>query len=249
MIETAALAPGELAFAIAAVFLAGVVRGFTGFALSALIMATLVLLMPPVELIPVCALLELASSLVLMRDGFAAADKRMVLILQTGGLIGVPAGLYLTNTVDPDISRQLALLLIVTLALMQLARIRLPVSGAPLPTFLTGITSGFATGLASIGGMVIALYALARNLSPRVMRGSLILQIFIGGTLGLIWQSLYGMLTPTAFSRAGLLLFPMLAGVFLGRTLFTPAYESYYRPFSLLLLIGLGLAGLARTLL
>ncbi|MDQ2090501.1 sulfite exporter TauE/SafE family protein [Marimonas arenosa] len=248
MIVAAALTPGQLAFAAVTVFFAGLVRGFTGFALSALIMATLVILIPPVELIPICLLLELASSLLLLRGGLGDADRKMALRLQTGALIGVPLGLWLTTSLPPDLSRRIALLLILGLAAAQLLRLRLPVSPAALPTVATGIFSGFVTGLASIGGMVIALYTLALNIPPRRIRGTLILIIFLGGTLGLVWQSLFGMLTATALTRATLLFLPTMAGVALGRRLFTPRWERYHRPFSLSLLIALALASLVRSL-
>jgi uncharacterized membrane protein YfcA len=239
----------ELAFAIVVVFFAGLVRGFTGFALSALIMATLVLVLPPVELIPICTMLELASSSALLRGGIGHADKKMAIRLQTGALLGVPVGLHLTTTIDPDLSRQIALTLIVVLAALQLARIRLPLSQSALPTVLTGVASGFATGLASVGGLVIALYTLALRLPARNIRGTLIMVIFIGGSLTTLWQIAFGMLTTTALGRVAVLVLPTLAGVFLGRRLFIPRYEAYYRPISLGLLIGIAGLGLLRSLL
>ncbi len=245
----AQLTGAELAFALIAVFAAGVIRGFAGFALSALIMASLASMIPPVELIPVCTMLELASAALLMRGGFSEANKRMAFILQAGALIGVPTGLYLTTTIDPELSKLVALCLVVGLALLQLAKVRLPLSTFPVPTFVTGIFSGFVTGLASIGGMVIALYALALQMPPKKMRGSLILIIFIGGSLTFLWQILYGMITALALTRFAIFAVPMLAGVLLGRAYFKPENERYYRPFSLTILIGLGAFGLLRTLL
>jgi hypothetical protein len=249
MIEAVALTPSELTIAVFTVFLAGIVRGFSGFALSALIMASLVLILPPVHLIPICTLLELSASAMLVRGGYADADKKLVLGLQSGALIGVPVGLYMTTTLDPVTSRTLALGLILVLATLQLARVRLPADGAMATTFVTGIISGFATGIASIGGMVIALYTLARSMPAKAVRGSLILVILIGGSLSVIYQTAFGMMNGTAALRALVLVLPTLAGVYLGRAMFTPKYESYYRPFCLTLLMGLALLGLVRSAL
>ena len=249
MTAAAALTAPELAFAIAAVFLAGMVRGFSGFALSAMIMVSLVGLIPPVELLPVCVVLELSASALLLRGGWGDADRRMALLLQSGALLGTPLGLWLTNTISPDLSRRIALALILVLAASQLLRLRLPLSRAALPTMATGLFSGLVTGLASVGGMVIALYTLALGASPRQMRGTLILIIFIGGLLQIFWQSLFGMFTATSLTRAAILIAPALAGVLIGRRLFTPAWEGYYRPFSLWLLISLAAINLARALL
>ncbi len=246
---TLGLSTGELTYALAAVFVAGVVRGFTGFALSAMIMASLTLILPPVELLPVCVLLELLASAFLVRGGFGAADKKMVLQLQIGALIGTPLGLMLTTSMPPDASRLLAQSLIALLAVAQLLRLRLPVSGSTLATTATGIFSGFVTGVASIGGMVIALYTLARQLPPATVRGSLILVILIGGSLTFLWQVALGVMTSTGAIRAAALAIPMTAGVLLGRAFFTPKFEKYYRPVCLSLLIALAALGIARTML
>ena len=74
-------------------------------------MAALASTIPPVELIPICTMLELASAALLMRGGFSEANKRMALTLQSGALIGVPSGLYLTTTIDPELSKIIALCL------------------------------------------------------------------------------------------------------------------------------------------
>ena len=42
----------EFVILTAIVLVAGIVRGFSGFALSAMIMATAVLILPPIELLP-----------------------------------------------------------------------------------------------------------------------------------------------------------------------------------------------------
>lgn len=249
MTELLDLTLAQLAFALAAVFLAGVVRGFAGFALSALTMASLASIIPPVDLIPICTLLELASAALLMRGGLSQANTSMALTLQAGALIGVPAGLYLTTTIDPEMSKTVALGLIVCLALLQLARVRLPLGPSRAPAFFTGVASGFVTGLASIGGLVIALYTLALQMPPQKMRATLIVIIFIGGALTFCWQLLYGMMTPLALSRAAAFVAPMAAGVLLGRAFFRPEYERHYRPFCLTLLVGLAAFGLLKTLL
>ena len=247
MTEFAALSLNQLMFAGTVVFLAGIVRGFTGFALSALIMSTLVMILPTVELLPVCLLLEFCASLILMRGGIADADRIMVFGLQAGAIIGLPAGLYLTTSLPAETTRLIALSLILGLAALQLARVRLPASGSFRAAAATGALAGVATGLASVGGMVIALYTLARQMPARTVRASLILSILVGGAFTLIFQVGFGIMTITALSRALILIPPLAIGVLLGRALFTPAYERYYRPICLTLLMGLATLGICRT--
>ena len=94
MIETLSdltqLAPAQLLICVGAVFMAALVRGFSGFALSALIMASLVVIIPPIHLIPVCFLLEATASLMMFRGGIRDADMYIVWGLVIGSAIGVP---------------------------------------------------------------------------------------------------------------------------------------------------------------
>ena len=54
------------------VFVAGIVRGFSGFALSALFMASVAVVLPPVELIPICYVLEVTTSLIMFIGMFTS---------------------------------------------------------------------------------------------------------------------------------------------------------------------------------
>ena len=241
-----ALSPAVLTVALVVAFLAGVVRGFTGFALSAVIIAALALAIPPIELLPVCLILELAASLMLLRGSFGAADRGVVLGLQGGSVLGLPIGLALTGWFLPETSKLTALGLVLGLATLQLARVRLPLLATRGGTWGTGLAAGVVGGLAGVGGMVIALYTLARQMPPAVMRGTMILNILVGCCISIAWQSVFGVMTPTGMARAAALMAPMLAGVGIGRSLFRPDWQRFYRPVCLTLLIGLAAAGLIR---
>ncbi|MEO0980836.1 MAG: sulfite exporter TauE/SafE family protein, partial [Pseudomonadota bacterium] len=69
----AGLPPTQLTICAVMVFIAGLVRGFAGFGLSAVLMASIVVFIPPIELIPVCFLLEAAASLAMFRGGLRDA--------------------------------------------------------------------------------------------------------------------------------------------------------------------------------
>lgn len=240
------LSHGEFAALAVLVCLAGIVRGFSGFALSAMVMATAVLLLPPVALIPVCWWLEVAASLLMVRGGFAEADRVTVLGLFIGSVIGVPLGLWATTSLPEETSRIVALAMVVGLAVLQLGRLRIPGLATRPGLYGAGVASGVATGLAGIGGMVVALYVLAQDAPARVMRASLVVYLFLGSITSLVMLLLFGVMDGTAVARGLLLAGPALAGVWIGQHLFRPSLEGYYRPFCLTLLIALASAGLIR---
>lgn len=224
-------------------------RGFSGFALSALVMATATMILPPVQLIPICWWLEMTASLLMVRGGVKDANKRVVGGLFIGSVVGAPLGIWATVSLDPEVSKMVALALVTTLAFTQLAKIRLSFLATHAGLYGSGLLAGIATGLASIGGMVVALYVLARELPAREMRASLVVYLFLGIITTAITYIAFGVMDQTAVARGIVLAAPVACGVILGKLMFSPRLEPYYRPFCLILLIGLAGVSLIRTVL
>ena len=243
------LTPSE-AIAFAAIcFAAGLVRGFTGFALSAFGLALAVLILPPVELIPVMWWLEMAASLVMLRHGWGGADMKATITLVCGSAIGLIIGLSVTTSVDAVLSQRIALCILITLALLQLAKIRIPHLASQPGTVATGVVAGIATGLAGVGGMVVALYVLARNDEPAKMRATLVAYLFMSSATAILTHLWFGTMNTTSTLRGLAFALPCVVGVLIGQRLFTPRFQPYYRPVCLTLLIGLGAASLLRSVI
>jgi len=228
---------------------AGIVRGFSGFALSALIMATAIIILPPVELIPMLWWLEMSASLMMMKGGWADADRKTAYGLVIGGALGWPFGLWLTTSLDVDTSKAIALTIIVVLAALQLTKIRLPFLATTPGLYGSGVVSGIVSGLASVGGMIVALYVLASDASARSMRGTLVLYLFLSSIMSMVIMLSFGVMTTTSITRGLIFALPTMFGVFLGQQLFVERFAAYYRPFCLVLLCSLAGAGLVRTVL
>ncbi len=249
MFDILGLTPGEFALLTAIFCVAGLVRGFAGFALSALVMASAVSILSPVELIPLLWYAELAASLLMGRAGWRDADRTVALLLVAGAWVGWPIGLWLTTYLPVEQSKLVALAVILTLAALQLARIRIPGLETRAGTLVAGVASGTVSGIANVGGMVVALYVLAQNSAARSMRGTLVIYLFLGSLGALVTQLSYGVMDATATFR-GLAFVPItLLSVWAGSKLFNPRWEPYYRPFCLGLLMMLAGAGLLRTVL
>jgi|TARA_B110000908_G_scaffold157156_1_gene197015 uncharacterized membrane protein YfcA len=243
------LTPSE-AIAFAAIcFAAGLVRGFTGFALSAFGLALAVLILPPVELIPVMWWLEMAASLVMLRHGWGGADMKATITLVCGSAIGLIIGLSVTTSVDAVLSQRIALCILITLALLQLAKIKIPHLASQPGTVATGVVAGIATGLAGVGGMVVALYVLARNDEPAKMRATLVAYLFMSSATAILTHLWFGTMNTTSTLRGLAFALPCVVGVLIGQRLFTPRFQPYYRPLCLTLLIGLGAASLLRSVI
>lgn len=246
--EYTGLGSDQFLICATAVFLAGLVRGFAGFALSAILMASIVVIIPPVELIPVAYILEGVASIAMFRGGIRDADMSMVWVLAIGSAIGAPIGLYATTSISPEISKLVALIVVMSLTFAQLFRFSPKFLNSKSGLYGTGVFAGIVTGLASVGGMVVALYVLSSNASARTIRGSLVMFLFIGMFTSLIYLLLYGVMDAQAVRR-GLVFSPvLLIGVYMGTFMFRPSLAVFYKQFCLVLLIALSALGLMRMI-
>ena len=246
LLELTGLSLQNLLIVAIAVFGAGLVRGFAGFALSAILMASVVVIIPPIELIPICYMLEAAASIAMFRGGVRDADMSVVWGLALGSAIGVPIGLMATTSIDPEASKLIALFVILALTIAQLFRLRASFLSTKTGLYGSGIAAGIVTGLASVGGMVVALFVLSRNAEAKSMRASLVMFLFIGMFTSLVFLLLYDVMNSQAFWRGVIFIPIVLLGVFLGSLLFRPSLTHLYKRICLWLLISLCVVGLVQ---
>ncbi len=249
MTEILNLTTSEIGWLVLITLLAGIVRGFSGFALSALIMATAVIFLPPVELIPMLWWLEMSASVMMLKGGWADADRPTAYGLVIGSTIGWPFGLWMTTSLPASTSKTIALSIIVALAATLLAKVRLSFLDSKPGLYASGFVAGIASGLAHVGGMVVALYVLARNAPAASMRGSLVLFLFLGSLTSMVTQLAFGVMDMSGVARGLTFAVPTMIGVFLGQQLFIERLTPYYRPFCLTLLIFLAGVGLLRQVI
>ena len=241
--------PAQTALLFVIVFAAGLVRGFSGFALSALVMASAASFIAPVLLIPILWFQEMAASLLMARGGWRDADRPRAALLVVGNWIGWPLGLWLTVTLPVATSSRIALVIILILAVLQLLKVNIPALATRTGTLIAGLVAGIAAGVAHVGGMVVALYVLSQNDTARSMRGTLVLYLFVGSFGSLVYLIAFGVMSMTAALGALVLAPVTLLGVWLGTKLFNPRWEPYYKPFCLWLLMGLAALSLLRSLI
>ena len=248
MFGTLALNNSDLLILILICFFAGLIRGFSGFGLSAFVMSLALTIIPPIELIPVCWWMEFVASVFMIRNGWKHSDKKISIILWLGAVLGLPIGIALTTILDFQTSKIVALVLISMLALILLRNFKIQFLSTSVGTISSGVFAGVATGLASIGGMIVAIYVLAIQNSATRVRASLVLYIFLNSVTTFIFLILFDVMDHKAFVRGVLLAVPSSIGVVLGSILFMQKLEKYYRPFSLGLLITFCIVGLIRLI-
>ena len=115
------LSPLTLAFCVVFVVLGGYLKGFAGFGASMFWMTSLSLVIPPLQLVPMVLMFEVATSIYLLPGIWKKIDWRSIGFLLAGTWIATPAGIYVLITL-PAAPVRIALALVVLLAAIMLLR-------------------------------------------------------------------------------------------------------------------------------
>lgn len=253
---TPPLAPLLLVFSLCVVFAAGMVRGFAGFGFSAVTVAGMSLVVSPALVVPALFILEILASLSQLRSVARDIDMPWFKWLALGTLLATPLGLVMLAWLPETQLR----LLIGTLLLMAALFLRSGLHAALAPTppmkFAAGLTSGFITGVAAIGGIALAVLLSATRMAPAALRATLIALILFSDVVALAGAAMIpssasatGHLFGSSTLKWALWLAPaMLAGIAIGQRSFSGVSQEKFRSHVLNLLIVLATLSLGRSL-
>ena len=243
--------PTLLTVSIAAVlvFLAAIVRGYSGFGFSLLAITSLSLIFPPAQVIPAIFMLEIAASLHMLPAIWRDVHWRSLSILLMGTVAGTPMGVYLLANVPPA-PMTLALALFVLLATALLWRgFALKTMPTTPATLAVGAATGIANGAFGIGGPPVILFYFASPAGHAAGRASLVAFFMLTDITGLLFLAREGLVTTESGLLALAFLPALAAGVWLGARSFKTADPDRFRMFVLIILACLALLTAAKALL
>lgn len=229
-------------------FLAGLVRGFSGFGLSAVLVASAAFVISPKLIIPTAQTMEVIASIALIPSVWRDVSWKWLTPMAAAYALSIPAGVAaLAHWPAPSLRIVgCVLLLVASVCLLLDARPKLR-DGFPL-RFATGIVAGFVAGATSLGGMVASTMLFAVALPARNLRATLIVLFFGGALYSLIWGAWHDVVDGATFSRALWLAPPLLAGIAVGSHGFTHVSEAGFRKAVLAVLAVLSIAGIVSVI-
>src|SRR5437899_3364784 len=140
------MSPLVIAYSVICVFLAAIVRGYSGFGFSLLAITALSLALPPAEIVPSIFMLEVAASLHLLPGIWRDVHWRSLAPLTIGCLIATPFGVYLLANV-PAAPMQIAIAAFVLVATVLLWwGFALKTMPGPIASTVVGGATGLANG-------------------------------------------------------------------------------------------------------
>lgn len=229
-------------------FLAGLVRGFSGFGLSAVLVASAAFVISPKLIIPTAQAMEVIASIALIPTVWRDVNWKWLTPLGAAYVLSIPVGVAALAYLPVTALRVggCVLLLVASLCLLLNRRPQLP-DGFPL-RFGTGIVAGFFAGATSLGGMVASVMLFAVSLPAKNLRATLIVLFFGSALYSLSWGAWHGVVTTETFTRAAWLAGPLLAGIALGSHGFRNVSEALFRKAVLAVLAVLSVAGIVSVI-
>lgn len=249
LLDVQTLSPTTAAFVIAALLVAAIVRGYSGFGFSMLAVSGLSLALPPAAAIPIVFLLEVAASIHMLPSVWRQVDWRSLWPLIAGTLIATPFGVHLLASL-PETPIRLAIAVLVATTTILLWRgfalKRMPGLGA---TLATGGAVGLLNGSLGIGGPPVILFYLSSPAGTAAVRASLVAFFLATDTYALALGATQGLVTTGTFVSALVLLPVLLIGIAIGSRGYIRTEPATFRKAVLVLLLLLSIAGAIRALL
>jgi len=237
----------EAALALSMLFLAGLLRGFSGFGFAIAAMPLLSLLRPPAEVVPVVLLLQAAISVQGLRGAWAAADWASLRWMLPGAVLATPLGLAALAML-PAAPVRLVIAGLVFATVAALARgFRLVAMAGPPWALGSGILAGLCNGLAAMPGPPVIAFYLAAPLRAGAGRAAMIVLFLFTSLAGLLPMAALGRVGVESLVLAGLGVAPVWGGSALGAALYARSPEARYRRVALWMLAATGVAAAARV--
>lgn len=235
-------ADGPTIALLAAVTLAAsLARGFSGFGAALIFMPLASALLGPKLAAPLLLVADGVMTAGMVPNAVRIADRRGVLTMAAGALVGVPAGAWLLSTL-PALTLRWAIFALATAMLALLAsgwryrrRPRAPV------TVLVGLVSGLFSGAAQIGGPPVVAYWLGAPIGVATVRANIVFYFAISSAIaaaGYLWGRL---LTVDVLVLAAVIAPVYGLGTWIGSRMFGLASEKTFRRICLAMIAGAAL--------
>ncbi len=233
----AALTPAQWALCLVAVFLSGVLRGFSGFGFALAATPLLASIMPPAQAVPVVLLLQIGTSFVDVRATLAHAEYRSALPIGLAAMLTAPLGSWMLAWVSDAAARLLAASLTLLSVAVLATGIRFPRQPGIAASLASGLAAGLFGGLCAMPGPPVILYYLASPVAAARARASMIVIFLLTSITACLGVIATGLLSTTTVAVAAASAPVMVVGTWLGSRLFLRYSDSHYRRASMAVLL------------
>ena len=225
-------------------FLAGVVRGFSGFGTALIFLPFAASVLSPLWALIALVVMDIVGPLPNLRRAMRDGSIRDVGLLWGGMVVALPIGLWCLSLMEPTIFRYAVsvMAVIVPVLLIGFFRYRGPLT--PPVMVVTGAFSGFLGGAAGLPGPPVILLFLGSRIRSTLTRANSMMYLFVFDVTLLVVLGVQGKLEWPPIMVGVVLIVPTLAGNILGAAIFRPEYDGVYRVVAYILVMVSAVMGL-----
>ena len=230
------------AYALGIATLAGLVRGFSGFGSALIYMPLISAIYSPAVAAPTILLIDTLCGLPFAIHAWPQANRREVLPVAVGGVVGVPLGVLALVYVSPLSLRWFIAGLVLIAVAVLAAGWRY--HGKPtVPAALgVGALSGFGAGAVQIGAPPLLVFWLGGKNSAATVRANIMVYFILQGTLSMLLYLYSGLFDAQTTVLSLMFGVPFALAMFAGAYWFHGSSDALYRRVAYLII---GFAGLA----
>ena len=240
----AALATEGLLFLAVGAFLAGIVRGFTGFGTAMVFMPIAAQFLGPFEALTAMLVMDLVAPLMHVPRALRDGQPKDVVRLGVGALLAVPMGVFLLTLVQPETFRWGVSVTSFVLLVLLISGVRYRGILTRKLIYIAGGFGGFFAGSVGLPGPPVIMLYMASTLPVSAVRANLMLYLILADLIlvGVLWAG--GLLVFAALAAGALMILPYLAGNWGGAALFRPQAEKIYRWVAYIIIACAAISGL-----
>lgn len=224
-----AFATEGLLFLSIGAFLAGIVRGFTGFGTAMVFMPVAAQFLGPFQALTTMLVMDLVAPLMHVPRALRDGQPSDVLRLGAGALLAVPVGVFLLTLIEPLTFRWGVSLTAFALLVLLVAGVRYRGVLTKKLIFVAGGFGGLLAGSVGLPGPPVIMLYMASTLPVSAVRANLTLYLIVADLIlvAVLWYG--GFLVFAAMALGVLMIAPYLAGNWAGAVMFRPEAERIYR--------------------
>ena len=219
----------DLLIALAIILVGATVMGTLGFGLGLVTVPVLMVLVDPQSVVVIVNGSIAVLMLLVLLQVRHHLDLRLAGGMALGGLAATPIGVLALDAASPTILRLTIALVILVLAVLSLFRVPLPFAHKRLAGPVLGFLTSLSVTTLSIGGPLVAIYAVTRGWAPPVMRASLAFYFLVFEGAALLLYALSGLADGEDASNIAILLPAVLAGFALASVLVGRMNAPFFR--------------------
>ena len=212
-----------------AAFVAGIVRGFTGFGTAMIFLPVAGQFLSPITAVTVLTVMDFFGPILLVPKAFKGARKGDLIRLLVPMALVLPFALWMLNYADPKIFRYLISLLALCLLVCLILGIQYKGKVTSPLLFGIGAFSGLTGGFLGMPGPPVTLLYMAGPYRAVVVRANTLLFLFAFDVLFITIIYLSGFMVLDAVFIGLAMVFPIVTGNLVGAKIFNLEKERIYR--------------------